>query len=95
MNLEELITLLNSEGYWINNLAQDTSGAWKANIVMHTPTGLKYWEFAYGTSALEALTIAREKASYTLPGTKGIIAQANYIPGKRTRPDIDSLLEGL
>lgn len=78
MTLEELITDLNHNGYWVNNLCQHADASWQANVVKHTPEGLCSWEFAYGATPIEALSFAWDKAKTTEANLHKPKARQNY-----------------
>lgn len=87
--LEKLISEINEQGFWINNLCQNSEGVWRANLVKHTPSGLSYWEFANGASAEEALSLAFGKTITMVSKKKPVESFA------KKSIDIDSLLSGL
>ena len=60
--LEELIEEIGNAGFWINNLFQLEDSSWRANIKTMTPIGTRYFEFANGATAREALELAHAVA---------------------------------
>ena len=78
-----LICVLNSEGYFVNNLFQ-LEGQWQANLTDRK----KYWEFGRGTTPTEALCEARKAlAGEGLPAiTPVVTAERSPKIAKRPSP---------
>ena len=94
--LESKIREVGELGYWVLNLSQCLEGNWTANLCKYTPKGQDSWEFAHGSNALEALTLALVKAKTTVGRFSPPLLPTNYgLPKGTKKVDIDAVLSGL
>jgi hypothetical protein len=85
--LMALLFVLNSEGFFVNNLFQ-LEGQWQANLTDRK----KYWDFGRGESPIVALQAAYDKikTGEGLPAIVGVTAERSpqiaKQPAKRAQP---------